>query len=246
MNTVAQSLLAHRSIRKYSPKPVSEEMLDLILKCAQAAPNSINGQQISVIVIRDQLKRDRIAEVTGSQAWIAEAPVFLLFVMDYHRAAIATQLQGKELVITESIESIMVGSVDVGIALGTAVAVAESYGLGTVPIGGVRRNPEEIIDIAGLPEYVYPVCGLVIGHPADHPDQKPRIPMTMFRHDEVYHADQEALLQDYDQVVAEYMLKRTQGTSSKTYSETVAGLYSKVYYPKVYGTLQTQGFKNDK
>lgn len=45
----------------------------------------------------------------------------------------------------------LVGINDVGIALGTAVVAAESFGLGTVAIGGVRRDPQVVIDLLELP-----------------------------------------------------------------------------------------------
>lgn len=246
MNETVKNLLNHRSIRKYENKPIPNEVLEYILKCTQAAPTSINGQQYSVIVVTDQEKKSQIAELAGKQTYIDEAPVFLLFVMDYHRAALAAELHGEELVITESIESIMVGSVDIGIALGTAIAAAESLGLGIVPIGGVRRSPQEIIELLDLPQYVYPVAGLVLGYGAEMPEQKPRIPMSMFRHDNAYNSDQREALKQYDTTISEYMIRRTAGEKDTSWSQAVSSLYKKVYYPKVYETLKNKGFKNDK
>lgn len=96
------------------------------------------------------------------------APVFLLFCADFNRAKIALEdLNDIKMEITNGLESVLVGAVDAGIALGTATAAAESLGLGTVPIGAVRGNPQELIELLELPKYVFPVSGLVIGHPAD-------------------------------------------------------------------------------
>ncbi|WP_243129649.1 hypothetical protein [Clostridium sp. HBUAS56017] len=39
-------------------------------------------------------------------------------------------------------------------ALGASVVAAKSLGLDTVPIGGIRKNPEELIEILGLPTYL--------------------------------------------------------------------------------------------
>ncbi|MDT2277501.1 nitroreductase family protein [Paenibacillus larvae] len=95
------------------------------------------------------------------------------FCADFNRAKIAAEKNGEELILTDSVESVLVGATDVGIALGTAIAAAESMGLGTVPIGGARRNPEELIKLLNIPPLVFPVCGLVLGHPAD-PSAKSR------------------------------------------------------------------------
>lgn len=106
--------------------------------------------------------------MAGGQPWIDQAPVFLLFCADFNRAKIALEeYNDTPLEITNGLESVLVGAVDVGIALGTATAAAESMGLGTVPIGAVRGKPDELIELLKLPKYVFPVSGLVIGHPAD-------------------------------------------------------------------------------
>lgn len=246
MNTTIETFLNHRSIRQYDERGIEAEKLDLILKAVHGAPTSINGQQVSVIVVTDKEKKAKIAEYAGGQVWIDQAPVFLLFVMDYHRAALAAKLNGEQLVITESVESIMVGSVDVGIAMGTAIGAAESMGLGTVPIGGIRKSPEEMIALFDLPEFVYPVAGLVLGYPTDFSAKKPRIPMEIFRHENSYNPDQEEALKVYDSEMSAYMKERTAGQSDRNWSQGVAGTYKFVYFPKVYPTLKKQGFLNDK
>lgn len=246
MNTTIETFLNHRSIRAYLDQAVEEEKIDLILRSALAAPTSINGQQLSVIVIKDKEKKAEIAALAGDQKWIDEAPVFLLFVMDFTRAKWATVKNQAELKIHESLEALMVGSVDVGIALGTAIGAAESMGLGIVPIGGVRRNPEDIIRLFELPQLVYPVAGLVVGYPNEKPMQKPRIPMSIFRHDEVYNADQSEALESYDALMSDYMKERTGGESDRNWSKQIATVYKRVYYPKVYPTVKEQGFDNDK
>ena len=246
MNTTIETFLNHRSIRQFEERSIETEKLDAILKAVHSAPTSINGQQVSIIVVTDKEKKAKVAEYAGGQTWIDQAPVFLLFVMDYHRAAIAAKLNDEKLVITESVESIIVGSVDAGIAMGTAIGAAESMGLGIVPIGGIRKSPEEMIELFELPEFVYPVAGLVMGYPSDLSAKKPRIPMAIFRHENVYNPNQEAALTAYDQDMSTYMKERTAGTSDRNWSQGVAGTYKYVYFPKVYPSLKKQGFLNDK
>ncbi|OOM14388.1 NADPH-dependent oxidoreductase [Clostridium saccharobutylicum] len=186
MNNTIDTIKNHRSIRQYLDKEVSDELIDEIVKSAQYMPNSINGQQVTVIVIRDKAKKEKLAELTGNQDYIAKAPVFLVFVMDFYRTYLAGEKTGFKQVIHEDIEGILVGSVDAGIALGASVIAAESLGLGTVPIGGVRKNPEEVIELLGLPKYTFPMVGLVVGYPSDKSHKKPRVPFNSFKHDECY------------------------------------------------------------
>lgn len=245
MNQVIEVMTNHRSIRSYKDKPVSDELMESIYQGIQAAPTSINGQQLSVIVVKDQEKKDQIAELCGGQPWIAQAPVFLLFAADYHHAKLAAQKNNEPLAITDSLEAIMVSSVDVGLAMGNAIGIAESLGLGIVPIGAVRREPETIINILELPELVFPVAGLVVGYPEDSSAKKPRMPQEVIIHKEVYNKDQLHHIEEYDKTISAYMLERTNGDSDRNWSQTTSGVYKTVYFPKVYPVIKDQGFKNN-
>ncbi len=244
MNEIIQTLTSHRSIRSYKKDPVSKEYLDTIIRAAQAAPSSINGQQMSIISITEEEKKKKIAHLVGDQSWVEEAPVFLVFCADFYRTSVGLKMNGEEMAIIENIESTLVGAVDVGIALGNAIAAAESLGLGIVPIGGVRKEPEEMIKLLELPEYVFPMCGLVVGHPKDHSDLKPRFPKSAVHHEEKYNKDLEDEIKTYDKTISNYMKERTKGKESRSWSQTISKIYSHVYYPKVSDSIKKQGFKN--
>ena len=62
-----KTLLSHRSIRKYQNRPIEKEILDEILKAVQAAQNWVNLQHISVIVVQEQQRRKKFAELCGGQ-----------------------------------------------------------------------------------------------------------------------------------------------------------------------------------
>ena len=85
MNEVIQTLLSHRSIRAYQNKPVEADRLEQIVKAVQAAPNWVNLQHTSIIVVRNQERREKFAELCGGQRHIAQAPVFLVFCADFYR-----------------------------------------------------------------------------------------------------------------------------------------------------------------
>jgi nitroreductase len=58
-NPTIDTILSRRSIRKYESRPVEEDMIELILKCAQFAPSGQNGQawHFTVVTNRDLLNR---------------------------------------------------------------------------------------------------------------------------------------------------------------------------------------------
>ncbi|GAB1775103.1 hypothetical protein PMEGAS67_05800 [Priestia megaterium] len=146
MNEAIRTIQDHRSIRQYTDEAVSDEHLDTIIQSAQSAASSINGQQVTIISVQDKEKKKKLSELAGNQAWIDQAPLFLIFCADFNRAKIAAELNDAPLGVTDGLESILVGATDAGISLEAATVAAESLGLGTVPIGGIRRKPLEVID----------------------------------------------------------------------------------------------------
>ncbi|HSH25367.1 MAG TPA: nitroreductase family protein, partial [Massilibacterium sp.] len=61
MNETIQTLTNHRSIRKYKDQPLTEEQLAVILESIRRAPTSINGQQVSVIVVQNKERKKKLA-----------------------------------------------------------------------------------------------------------------------------------------------------------------------------------------
>lgn len=245
MNNVIDTITNHRSIREYLDKDISDEIVDEIVRAAQAMPNSINGQQTSVIVVRDKEKKEKLAELVGNQPYVAKAPVFLVFVMDFYRTYLAGEKTGFKQVIHEDIEGIEAGSVDVGIALGASIIAAESFGLGIVPIGGIRKNPDEVIELLNLPKYTFPMVGLVVGYPADESHKKPRVPFESFRHKETYDAKAiEKSIDVYDNQMNEYLKDIGRAEQETNWSTFTSRIYQSVYYPKVKPAMDKQGFKS--
>ena len=189
MNTIIDLFNDHKSERSFTDTAIDDATLERIISTAYRAPTSVHSQQVSVIVTRDAKKRAQISQIAGGQPWIAKAPVFITFVLDMHKTQIGMSLAGKEQVAHQSIESLVAGATDVGIALGSVMAAARSEGLGIVPIGGIRLHPEVLIDLLELPEHTFPVAGVVIGHIDVPSHPKPRLPLETFRHHEVYGTD---------------------------------------------------------
>lgn len=231
MNPVIKSLLSHRSIRSYREKPVSEEDLTRIIKAVQAAPNWVNVQLVSVIAIKNPERKKRLAALCGNQQHIAAAPLFLVFCADYYRTWLACRAKGQSLdAVLEDMDTVIVGAHEAGIAVGTAVAAAESLGLGTVVIGDVRQNPFEVISELGLPPYVFPVLGLCVGYAAEEPGLKPRLPMRAMFFEERYDTHLEDALKHYDALYADYLATRPFHNRVGTWTELVRDFYSTPYH----------------
>lgn len=245
-NQTLETLLDHRSYRDYTDQPVSHADLEAIVACAHRAPSSVNGQHVSMVVVRDQNCRAAIAELSGGQPWIAQAPVFLCVVIDFAKTDTAARHAGIKQVLHESLEGFAVGCVDAGIALASAMTAARSLGLGTVPIGGIRANPAKLIELLGLPHLTFPIVGCSIGHFASRPQQKPRLPIHSFRHDETWHGVlNAAIIDSYDAELAGYW-REIGRPDGQIWSKGTASRYAKVYHPDTKPVAASQGFVVDK
>lgn len=246
MNETLKLQHTHRSDRSFTDAPISDAQLDAIVEAAYRAPTSINSQQVSLVVVRDPARRAQIAQIAGGQPWIAKAPVFITVVVDFNKTRLGLEAAGEQQVIHESVEGFAAGAVDAGIALGNLLVAARSLGLGVVPIGGIRRDPQAMIDLLQLPAQTYPIAGIAIGHVDKPAHQKPRLPMASFRHDEFYHADAVApAIAAYDEELPKYWqsIGRADGLP---WSANTAQSYSKVYFPLTRPVSVKQGFLNDK
>ena len=246
MNPVLESLFKHKSIRKYKNQPLEDEKLQLIIKAAQAAPNWCNGQQVSIIAVKDQSLKDKLKDLCGNQTYISTCSVFLVFCADFYRISLAFEKAGKskedfEKYIT-NIDTLIVGSHDVGIAIQNATVAAESLGLGTVDIGYIRFKSLEVTKELNLPKYAIPLIGLCVGYPDDDPGLKPRLPAKAVCFEEKYDtAKAKAGMDEYDETYKQYLSKRGANTRDSNWSTSISNIYSSVSISD-YELLKQQGF----
>lgn len=88
-NATVDTLLERRSIRKFKPKPLPDNVIETLETVAQHAASSQFLNDWSAIRITEPAVKKRLAEI-GGQPYIATAPLLYVFVLDEHRnAAIA-------------------------------------------------------------------------------------------------------------------------------------------------------------
>jgi len=242
MNDVIKLLQAHRSIRKFSDKPIDQETVNTIIACGQAAATSSNVQGTTVIQVTDADAREQLAAFAGGQKYVATASTFLVFCADLKRSAQACALQGGEF-SQGMTEHFIIATVDVALFAQNCTIAAESLGLGICYIGGLRNNPQDVSTLLKLPENVYPVFGLCLGHPEQDPEVKPRLPLdAVLMHE---HYDVNALapgIAAYDEHIREYYRSRTGGKKDSCWSEEMRALVGKESRPHMRGFLQSKGF----
>lgn len=242
-NETIELMKNRRSVRNFSDQKITDEVMENILQATQQVPNSINAQQTSIIVIKDEEKLKQIEELCGGYAKASQAQAFIVIAMDFNKTNYAIKNLGQEQMIQNTVEGLMIGSVDAGIVAQAISTAAGSYGIGSTIIGAVRNNPQGFIDLCNLPKYTFPVVGIMLGYPQEaSAGPKSRLAQETFVHYEEYN-DQNMLkhITDYDQAMDEYNKERGLGHLAN-YSKQVSVMYTKNPMPKVKEVLKAQGF----
>ncbi len=242
MNETIERLKQHRSIRKFTDKPVSTEHLQAILQAAQCAATSSHIQAYTIIQVNDSDVRHQIAALAGNQLYVAQSPLFLVFCADMHRLALAADMGGQPLE-GGYMEQLLLATIDTALAAQNAMIAAESLGMGGVYIGGIRNDPRQVCELLDLPPNVYPVFGMCLGFPAQHPETKPRLPLDIiFKQDRYDDSQDQARLADYDRRVSAYYTQRTRGKITDNWTRHMANLLDKQKRPHIKDFLQSRGF----
>ncbi|NNC81447.1 MAG: oxygen-insensitive NADPH nitroreductase [Acidimicrobiales bacterium] len=238
---VISLLKSHRSIRKFTDEPVSDELAASIIEAGFAAATSSNLQGTTVIRVRNPETRSAIATLAGGQAQVESAAAFFVWCADLHRSSVACEMAGGEFVGGMT-EHFIIAATDCAIAAQSAVVAAESEGLGICYIGGIRNDPAQMRELLGLPEQVMPLFGLCIGRPDQDPALKPRLPLAVTLKEEVYNESGDvAGIEAYDERMREYYRERTNGKLDRTWSADMSALLGKESRPHMQPFLESQG-----
>lgn len=174
-----------RTIRKYEPREIGEELLERILTAGVRASTTGNMQVYSIIVTRDRAIKEKLAPAHFNQPMVTEAPVVLTFCADFNRFSKWCRQRDAEPGY-DNFLSFMTAAIDALIAAQTICNAAEEEGLGICYLGTATYNADMIIEVLELPSLVVPVATVTLGWPAQVPDQPDRLPMEAVVHQEKY------------------------------------------------------------
>lgn len=138
------------SVRSFTDQPVSDADVEKILRCAMQAPSAVNEQPWDFVVIRDKSLLERVGDINHWAAFAKNAPVAILVCLN----------TGKE-------KEKGMGIVDIGLCSENILLAACALGLGAV-FTGIYPNKERMAGfsaLCSLPDNVWPVGLIVIGHP---------------------------------------------------------------------------------
>ena len=157
----SEVIVKRRSVRRYKPDPVSDELIDKVLEAARIAPSAGNRQPWHFIVVRDAEKKKAL-EIND---WAAEAPVVIVGCTD----------------TSQSPTWCVVGA---AIAFEHLVLAATAYGLGTCWMG--KLDNEVIKRVMNIPDGITVVAVTPLGYSAEEHGPRPRKTLAEIVHHEKF------------------------------------------------------------
>ncbi|MDC1194340.1 nitroreductase family protein [Pseudomonadota bacterium] len=196
-----KSILSRASVRKFSKKLITKEILTILLASAQSAPSKSNLQQYSILVIQDTSIKTEISNLIGNTKWALTAPIFLLFLADISRNIKISSDRGYKHK-NNNVDTFMNGVIDAALSMQSMVIASEAMGLGVCPISMIRNILEEVKLICKLPKGVFPIAGLAVGWPDEKAPISIRLPQDIVTHVNIYKEDNlSQKINEYDERV---------------------------------------------
>lgn len=163
------------STRRFdTEQQITDAQREAVLRAASRAPTAGAMMMYSIIDVRSQETRDRLAVLCDNQPMIAKAPWALIFVVDYCKwidlfkyvGCFDEDADGASAHTAPGLGEYAIASQDAVAAAQNAVIAAEAVGLGTCYIGDIVENAEEVRELLDLPEHTVPLSMLILGVPA--------------------------------------------------------------------------------
>jgi nitroreductase family protein len=180
-----KTINTRKTIRKYTNKDVSEDLLKTLLEKAERTPTMGNLQLYSVVITRNEEKKAQLAPAHFNQPMVMGAPVVLTFCADFRRTTLWAENR-KATPGYDNFLSFLNAATDALLYCQTFCNLAEEEGLGTCFLGTTIYNPKAIIEALQLPRLVMPVATITLGWPDEDPALVDRLPIDSIIHHETY------------------------------------------------------------
>jgi nitroreductase len=236
---MTDTLLNHRSIRKYKQDPIPNTILDYILEAGTRASTTGNMQLYSIIVTTDDEMKEKLSPCHFNQPMVKEAPVTLTFCADFNRFNLWCE-QRKAEPGYDNFLSFFTAAIDALLVAQNVCVAAEDAGLGICYLGTTTYMAGKIIEILDLPQGVIPVTTVTLGYPDEWPEPTDRLPLEAVVHREKYLDYSET---DIDEHYKEKELMATYQAFIKEHDkETLAQVFTDVRYKKDDNVLFSKSF----
>lgn len=144
------AIISRRTIRKFTSRPVDEDLVKKLLRAGLSAPSARNTRAWHFVVIDKRELLDAVAEFHQYASMIKEAPLAIAVLGDTSREDAFEYVIENCSAATENI-----------------LLAAHSFGLGGCWLGITPREQrmKGLSELLGLPEHLVPISLVAIGWP---------------------------------------------------------------------------------
>lgn len=194
-NETIRLLLERASCRSFADRKIEPEVLETLLKAGVHAPTAGNLQPFSIIKVENPDTSKKLAHLCGNQMFIAQAPLNLLFCIDWRRNKRWAALEVAPFSADLSFRHFWVSFQDTVMSAQNICTAADALGLGSVYVGTVLECFRELKELFALPSGVFPVVLLSVGYPKVYPAPRKKLGLDIMVHCETYRdpSDEELL-----------------------------------------------------
>jgi coenzyme F420-0:L-glutamate ligase/coenzyme F420-1:gamma-L-glutamate ligase len=194
MSSLPHALKSRRSIRKYQPKPVPQDLIKEVLSAAAWAPSAHNAQPWRFIVLTEASSKRELSQAmakawaidmtkdgvkTDEQTFLARVERFatapVLIMACFTMEDMTKQPDQKRQIVERdlAVESL-------GAAMQNLLLAAESMGLGACWFCAPAFCKDAVRKTLKIPKVIEPAALVAMGYPDEKPSAPPRKPLGDF------------------------------------------------------------------
>ena len=241
-----ETILNHRSIRKFTEQPIREELLRTLFEAGMAGSSSGFLQSASIIRVTDKQLRYEIRRICADaqdakegekygHPYVEHCAELLIYCMDNQR-----HLQVVPNAQIDWTEVTLVGAIDSAIMAQNLLVAAESLGLGGVYLGSVRNDINRLSELLQLPAGVVPMFGMALGYPDQDPAMRPRLPVDLVVSTNKFEPASKDAVEAYNDTMKAYYVER--GQPGMDWTKQVMNYLDKPARPAILPYLNKQGY----
>jgi len=158
-----EAITGRRSVREFTPEPVSEAELDGLLEAARWAPSGLNNQPWRFMKVLDQTTIVAMSNMTKYRGVVAGAPAVIAVFLDSE----AMYDRTKDLM-------------SAGAAIENLLLAATAMGLGTCWLGEILARREDVEALLEVGDDLELVAVIAVGRPTERERAGSRHPIDKF------------------------------------------------------------------
>ncbi len=161
--SILKAIKSRRSIREFSDRPVTHDLLKQIVTAGIWAPSGLNNQPWRFVLVSDKSIKSRLADLTRYSHVVNRAAALIVVYLDTN-------------VMYDAVKDHQ----SAGACIQNMLLMTEELGLGGVWLGQILKNMKGVNAVLGVEEVFELMAVLAVGYPQHRNQQSSRKELAEF------------------------------------------------------------------